>query len=290
MSAHREGPVQDQVGRGSDHLETYFTANRLNWDNRTEVHLASSFYDVEGWLADRRGPDRREASLLGDVSDLRLVHLQCHFGLDTLGWARAGANVVGLDFSPAAVDAARDIAGRAALADKAEFVCANVLDAVQALGGRVFDIVYVSLGALCWLPSVEGWAEQVGALLGPGGRLLLHDVHPMAFTFDDSGERSAYSYFEAPVPYVDDLDYTYTGTADHLQHRRNYQWNHSFGELFTALNERELRMSHFEEHDWAPFRQFPWMIEGPRGWTSPPDRPRLPLSYTLLATKPDLGQ
>jgi SAM-dependent methyltransferase len=112
------------------------------------------------------------------VSGLRLLHLQCHFGLDTLAWARAGARVTGLDFAPSAVAAARDIAQRAGLAERAEFVCADVYDAVGALGHAEFDIVYVSLGALCWLPSVERWAAQVGAMVAPGGRPLFLGRQP----------------------------------------------------------------------------------------------------------------
>ncbi len=129
--------------------------NLVSWDERASIHVGSRFYDVEGWLRDGRGPRRNEVEVLGDVSGLRLLHLQCHFGLDTLAWARAGATVTGLDFSPVAIDAARDIAQRAGLADRSTFVCASVYDAVDALQGDAFDIVYVSLGSLCWLPSVD---------------------------------------------------------------------------------------------------------------------------------------
>ena len=137
-------------------------ANRANWDDRAAVHLESRFYDVEGWLRDQRGPRPREIEALGDVTGLRLVHPQCHFGLDTLAWARAGAVVTGLDFSPVAIAAAAEIAERAGLSERATFVCASVDEAVSALSGATFDVVYVSLGALCWLPSVAVWAGMVG--------------------------------------------------------------------------------------------------------------------------------
>src|SRR5580658_3933368 len=110
----------------SDAADELMAANKANWDDRTSVHLASGFYDVEGWLRSGRGPREREVAALGDVAGLSLVHLQCHFGLDTLAWARAGATVTGLDFSPAAVDAARNLAERSGLASMARFVCANV--------------------------------------------------------------------------------------------------------------------------------------------------------------------
>ncbi|MEO8698222.1 MAG: methyltransferase domain-containing protein, partial [Acidimicrobiales bacterium] len=120
-------------------MDERVAANRANWDARTPVHLVSRSYDVDGWLAEQRGPLREEAVALGDVTGLRLVHLQCHIGIDTLAWARAGAHVVGLDFSPAAVAAAQDLAQRAGLTERATFVCADVNDAAVALQGQLFD-------------------------------------------------------------------------------------------------------------------------------------------------------
>ncbi len=181
-------------------MEERLEANRANWDERTDVHLGSRFYDVEGWLRSQRGPRPRDVEALGDVAGLTLLHPQCHFGLDTLAFARAGARVTGLDFSPAAIDAARDIAGRAGLADRATFVCADVFDAVDALGHQTFDVVYVSLGALCWLPSVDRWASQVAALVSPGGCFYLHDGHPLAWSLADDLE---HTYFEEVDPYVE---------------------------------------------------------------------------------------
>ena len=141
------------------------------------IHLASRFYDVEQWLADPPRATPRELEALGDPSGLELVHLQCHFGLDTLAWADAGARVTGLDFSPEAIRTAEDLAVRAGLADRSTFVCANVFDAAEVLGPETFDIVYVSLGALHWLPSVDRWADQV-ARPGPQRRPALPPRDP----------------------------------------------------------------------------------------------------------------
>ena len=177
-------------------VDPRIAANRRNWDDRVPIHVASAFYGVEGWLAEKRGPRAEEVRLLGDVSGLDLVHLQCHFGLDTLQWARAGAEVTGLDFSPAAIDAARALADRSGLSGRARFVCADVHDAVDVLGAGTFDVVYVSLGALCWLPSVSRWAEQAAGLLRPGGRLYLHEGHPVAWAMAAEEPRLEYTYFE----------------------------------------------------------------------------------------------
>ncbi len=216
------------------------------------------------------------------------MHLQCHFGLDTLAWARAGAQVTGLDFSPVAIDAARDIARRAGLADRAEFVCANAYDAIDALGPTRFDVVYVSLGALCWLPSVDRWAEQTAGLLAPGGRLFVHDVHPLAWALADESLTIEHTYFEQHEPYVDDVDGTYTDGDATFVHRRTYEWNHSIGETVTALIRHGLQLTRLVEHDWTVWPRFPWLVrEANNTWTTPDDMPRVPLTFSLLASRLD---
>jgi SAM-dependent methyltransferase len=261
-------------------------ANRRNWDERVAVHMASRFYDVDHWLAERPGPRARELDALGDPAGLDLVHLQCHFGLDTLAWADAGARVTGLDFSPEAVQAARDLSVRAGLDDRSTFVCANVYDAARVLAPQSFDIVYVSLGALVWIPSVGGWADQVASLARPGGRLYLHEIHPLAWSLSYESPTLAHTYFEEPDPYVDDSTETYTDADRPLVNTRTYEWNHGIGEVVMALISRGLRIDRLEEHDWTVDQQFPWLVEtSPHMWTTEPGMPRLPLSYTVVATR-----
>ena len=263
-------------------------ANRRNWDDRVPIHLGSEFYGVDRWIAEQRGPREEEARLLGDVTGLDLVHLQCHFGLDTLQWARAGAVVTGLDFSAPAIDAARDLATRSGLADRARFVCADVHEAVQVLGAASFDIVYVSLGALCWLPSADRWAEQVSGLLRPAGRLYLHEGHPAAWSMDDDEPRLRYTYFEDSEALHDEDANTYTDAAreETLANPGNYQWNHSLAETVTAVQRHGLRLTMLEEHDWSDWKAFPWLVDVGQGrWGPPPGSPRWPLSFTLMAAK-----
>jgi SAM-dependent methyltransferase len=265
-------------------VEPHFEANRANWDERVGVHARSAFYDVEGWLRDAPGPRQRELDALGDVTGMTLLHLQCHFGMDTLRWARAGALVTGVDFSPIAVETAIALAQRAGLSERARFVCANVYDAPEALEGENFDVVYVSLGALCWLPNVAGWSRVVAALLAPGGRLYVHDVHPFTFCFDDDGERLIYGYFEeADHPFVSDEASTYTDGAP-LSSTRTYEWNHALGEIIASLLARGLVLDALIEHDWTVYRAFPWLDEmTPGHFVCPSGRPQIPLTFTLLA-------
>jgi SAM-dependent methyltransferase len=269
-------------------MDERLRANRANWNDRTEIHLASEFYDVDAWLRDTRGPRPREIEALGDVTGLRLLHLQCHFGLDTLQWARAGATVTGLDFSPTAIDAAITIADRAGLSDRSTFVCSDVYDATTVLGHATFDVVYVSLGALCWLPSVDRWAAQVGALVAPGGRFYIHDVHPLAWALSDDSLEVEHTYFEEAEPFVDDSDATYTDAPRPVASVRSYEWNHSIGEIVTALVGAGLRVDWLTEHDWTVWPRFPWLVPNADGeWTTPPHMARMPLTFSLVATRPE---
>jgi len=269
-------------------VEDAQAANRKWWDSAVPVHLASAFYDVEGWLAEGRGPRKREVAVLGDVAGLDLVHLQCHFGKDTLSWARAGATVTGLDFSEPAIDAARDLARRAGLADRSDFVCAPVAEACSALGGRLFDVVYVSLGALCWLPRIDEWAGQVAALLHPGGRLFLHEVHPVSLALADDDLTVIYPYSEETAPFRDAEPGSYADLTaiGAMPGDEKFGWNHGIGEIIGALVGRGMRIDRLDEHDWTSFLRFPWLVEtAEEEFGTPEGHLRVPLSYTLVASK-----
>lgn len=281
-----EGARSQDDAEGARTQEAAFAQNRTSWDQRVPVHVASEFYDVEGWLREGRGPRPGDADALGDVSGLDLVHLQCHFGLDTLAWARVGARVTGLDFSEPAIEQARELARRAGLEDRATFVWANVYDAVEALGHETFDVVYVSLGALCWLPSVDRWAAVAAALTRPGGRLFLRDVHPLSDALSDDELVVEHTYYEEPEPYVDDSGFTYTDGTHSLSIARNYSWNHSLGQIVTAVIGHGFALEALEEHDWTSFARFPWLVRtGDHHYSLPPGRPRVPLSFSLLARR-----
>ncbi len=216
------------------------------------------------------------------------MHLRCHFGLETLEFARQGARVTGLDFSKAAINEARALATQAGLVDSSRFVVADVLDAAAALAPDTYDIAYVSLGSLCWLSSAQRWANQIAALLRPNGRLYLHDVHPWALALSDDGCRVERTYFEEAEPQEKDAEVTYTDGNGPLVHRRTYEWNHSIGEIVTALLDNGLQLVSLIEHDWTLWPQFDWLEQTePHRWSAPSGRPRIPLSFSLVAQRPE---
>ncbi|MFI6733111.1 class I SAM-dependent methyltransferase [Nonomuraea sp. NPDC050451] len=261
----------------------YLDVNRVNWDGRVPIHVASDFYDVEGFKAGRSPLRAFERDEVGDVAGRRLLHLQCHFGLDTLSWARLGAEVTGLDFSAPATEQARAIAAECGI--PAEFVTADVHDAVEALGGATYDIVYTGLGALVWLGDLTAWARTVAALLKPGGFLYVAEFHPFADTMDDeTGTTVTHDYFDRG-PHVWEYPHTYTG-SEILEHQTSVQFQHGLGEVVSAVAAAGLRVEFLREHDRTYFRRFGTLVAGQEGFRIPEGAPRIPLLYSLRASAP----
>jgi SAM-dependent methyltransferase len=257
--------------------------NRAMWDERVPIHVASAFYDVAGFKAGRVGLEAFEIEEVGDVTGLDLVHLQCHFGVDTLEWARRGARVAGLDFSEPAVLAARRLAAEMGL--DAEFVTADVYDAVASFGGRTFDVVYTGLGALNWLPDLRRWAAVVDELLRPGGLLYLSEFHPVADILGDEDLVVEYSYFRTdPIRY--DEPGTYTDPEAATEHNVTYEWMHPLSEVMSVLLDRGLVLEMFHEHDHTLFARWDFLERLPDGkYRLPEGMPVPPLMYSLRARK-----
>jgi SAM-dependent methyltransferase len=225
----------------------------------------------------------RDAPFLGDLSGLDVVHLQCHIGTDTLSLARLGGRVTGVDFSPAALEAAREIARAAGLDIR---YVESELYAVPNVLAAAFDLVYTGVGAINWLPDIRGWARVVAGLLRPGGRLYLRDAHPMLMAIDDEREDQklvvTLPYFEgtpnrweSPITYVGDLPVAEPVT---------YEWNHGLGEIVQAVLDAGLTITALREHDQLEWRAFRWMEPtGDGQWTLPAGRERLPMMFTLEA-------
>lgn len=264
--------------------EDWRELNRAWWDERTPLHVGSELYDVAGFRAGRDTVEPFESALLGDVTGLRLVHLQCHFGFDTMGWARNhGASTVGLDFSAPAVASATGLAGE--LGIDARFVCADVYDAVAALDGERFDVVYTGLGALNWLPDLSTWASVVVSLLKPGGRLLLSEFHPFSWVFDEvegQGLAVVDDYFSSDAQPWDEAG-SYADLTAQTVHNRTIEHQHTLAEILTVLLAAGLQIEAFEEHDHTLFPRFESLVKDGSVWRQPAGAPRIPLMFALVA-------
>ncbi|MEI7745935.1 MAG: class I SAM-dependent methyltransferase [Actinomycetota bacterium] len=265
--------------------EQWLRENLASWDARVAVHAKSDFYDLQGFLAGRSTLEPYEPALLGDVSGLDLVHLQCHFGLDSLSWARLGARVTGLDFSPAAIHKAREIAELAGL--DARFVEAEVYQAKEHLQAD-YDIVYTGLGAICWLPDLDSWAKVVADLLRPGGRLCLTEFHPFTNLLAGEDLKITESYFGDGNPWREDWSDSYADPSANFAPSPVSEWPHPIAEVITALLGAGLEMQSFAEYDSICCKFWPFLIpadEAFHRFTMPEGSPRLPLEYSLVARK-----
>lgn len=270
----------------------YVAVNRANWDERVPAHVASPDYAVERFLKDPSflsGVVSFDVPLLGDVRGQEALHLQCHIGTDTLSLARLGAHMSGLDFSEPALAQARELAQ--ATGAEIDYVCAEVYDAPQALGEGRFELLYTGIGALCWMPDIDRWAEVVSRLLAPGGRLFIREGHPMLWAIDETRPDGLLvvdlPYFERAEALVWTAEGTYVQTEENFEHNITHVWNHGLAETMDALQRHGMRITAFAEHDSAPWDALPGRMERlgsgeyrlrERCW-------RLPLTYTLQAIK-----
>ncbi|MGI5481589.1 class I SAM-dependent methyltransferase [Streptomyces lavendofoliae] len=263
--------------------------NRSRWDERVPIHAASDFYGLDAFRAGKDVLRDFEVAEVGDVTGRSLLHLQCHIGLDTLSWARRGASrVVGLDFSEPAVDVARSLAGDLGLTpERAAFVAADVYDAAEAVPDTAYDIVYTGCGALNWLPDLTRWAETAASLVAPGGFLYLAEFHPLTDVLDDeTGSRVVHDYFAADA-WLDETPGTYADFEAPTVHNRSVEWQHPVGAVVSALAATGLRVEFLHEHDASLFARFATLIRHEDGYYRfPPQRARVPLMYSLKATRP----
>ena len=270
-------------------MDEYFETNRRRWDEVVGIHTKSTTGAYR--LAEFRAGAHRlapiESAEIGDVGDKRLLHLQCHFGLDTLRLARRGATVTGLDFSPKAIAAARALSAETGV--PGTFVECNLYDAPGAIDAQ-FEIVYVTWGAVNWLPDIRRWGEIVAGFLKPGGYLYLLEGHPATTSLEQAEDGRlvpTYPYFQGAEPIAFDEETTYTGDTDTLKNARAYEWRHPIGEVVTALIDAGLTLDFLHEHDRLAWKLFPCMVEVDDGrmYRLPPEVPSMPLAFSLKTTK-----
>ncbi|MET1051901.1 MAG: class I SAM-dependent methyltransferase [Mycetocola sp.] len=283
------------------HSGEWLDDNRARWDERVPVHVNSEFYDQSDLRAGAgtlTPVDEVELALLFpgddgrfDLTGMRVLHLQCHFGADSLRLAQRGATVVGVDFSMPAVREARRLAAETGLADRARFVCANIYDARHTLPEpESFDLVFTTWGTIGWLPDVADWARIVEWFLKPGGTLYFTDGHPAAQVFDaapDGAELPVFTYpyrNEEPDIFDDGTDYADESAV--LENTRTWEWMHPLSTTFGALRDAGLAVDRLAEHDELPWRMFPGLIDRGEGMFGWPAEVWLPLAVTVVATKP----
>ena len=262
--------------------------NRENWDERAAIHARDTTGD---YMLDRfrRGEDALyaiEAAELGDITDKRVLHLQCHIGRDTLCLVRRGALATGLDFSSVALDVARQLAEETGL--KAQFVQGTVEEAPRLTPGP-FDLVFTTWGTICWLTDMRSWANAIACVLAPGGELYFADAHPSFKVLDAhaDGLMPAYDFqtpADRPLAFVDAT--TYTGDPTVMTHQSTRQWIHSLSTILGSLIDAGLTITMFREHEALPWRGLECLMPAAdRLWRLPPGLPRLPLSFSLRAKK-----
>ena len=260
-------------------MDIEIATNKELWNSRVAGHMASKFYDMEGFRQGNTSLKALDLELMGSVDGLSLLHLQCHFGQDTLSWARMGASVTGVDLSDTAVDAARDLASELGL--PARFHQSNVL---QYEPDQTYDRVYTSYGVLGWLDDLRPWAALIGKSLSPGGRFVLVEFHPVLMMNEFSSGQVSYEYFHHGT--FETVKGSYADTDD-TSERGEYFWSHSLADVITPLLSEGLRLVEFRETDWSPYGCFENTEEvEPGRWVYTKAKARLPHVFALVMEKP----
>ncbi len=262
-------------------LKAMFEANRQGWNTRTAVHKESEFYDVPSFKAGKTTLNKAELEALGDVSGKTLLHVQCHFGLDTLSWAREGALVTGVDLSDLAIETANEL--KSELNIEATFLCANVYDLPEVLHEQ-YDIVFTSYGVIGWLPDMNRWAQVINHCLKPGGTFYMIEFHPVVWMLDENLEHIKYHYHNAET-----ISETSTGTyADPTAaiEYSEHSWNHSLSEVLNALINNGITVQQLNEYPYSYYNCFKNIDQGEDGyWRAKGLGDKLPMMYSVMGVK-----
>jgi SAM-dependent methyltransferase len=258
----------------------FFEINKQSWNNRTDAHLKSEFYDVQGFLNGNTSLKSIELNLLGNIEGKSILHLQCHFGQDSIALAQLGANVVGIDLSNKSIDAAIDLNKK--VGTNVHFICCNIYDLPNYLNQK-FDIVYTSYGTIGWLPNLDKWAEIIAHFLKPKGKFVFVEFHPVVWMFDDNFENVAYNYFN-----TGEIIETETGTYADKNAAITQQyvmWNHGFGEVVNSLIKHNLVIDSLDEFDYSPYNCFSNTEEVTKGkYRIKHLNNNIPMVYSITAT------
>jgi SAM-dependent methyltransferase len=260
----------------------YFEQNKVLWDTRTPVHIESEFYNVADFLSGNSSLTCVEDEFLMSVENKKVLHLQCHFGLDTLSLMRLGGECVGIDFSELSIEKAREL--NTQIGGNAIFYHANVYDTLDLNLGK-FDIVYTTYGAIGWLPDLDRWAQVIAGSLKPGGQLYFAEFHPVLLMFDTASNAIKYSYLEKAEPDEDIEENTYAD-ANEIISVKSYWWAHSLSEIMNALTNAGIKISLFKELDYSPYNCYPNMRDLGNGkYRFGDDAFGIPQMYVIIGEK-----
>lgn len=259
----------------------YIDINREAWNKKTVHHVQSDFYNVPAFLDGANTLNAIELKLLDDIKDKSILHLQCHFGQDTISLARLGGQVTGVDLSDVAIEKAKEFAKHTKA--NCEFIECNIYDLPKHLN-KTFDIVFTSYGTIGWLPDLNEWAKIIHRYLKPHGRLIFVDFHPVVWMFDDDFTKVGYNYFNTG-PIIETLSGTYADRAAPIT-QKTVGWNHGTGEVLTALLKNNLQLLSFEEFDYSPYNCFKHMIEvEPQKFRIKHLQNNIPMVFAIVAVK-----
>lgn len=237
-------------------MENYKEINREQWNQRVEPHIESEFYDVAGFINGQSSLKNTEIALLGDIKGKRILHLQCHFGQDSISMARMGASVVGADLSDKAIEKARELAQLTQT--DATFVCCDLFDLPQHLEGE-FDIVFTSYGTVGWLPDLDRWATVIQHFLKAGGKFVFVEFHPVVWMFDDDFQKVGYRYFKSD-PIVETASGTYADREAAIR-TTSVSWNHGMSEVIGSLLRHGIQLQDLQEYDFSNYDCFNHTVE-----------------------------
>ncbi|MEO6189099.1 MAG: class I SAM-dependent methyltransferase [Saprospiraceae bacterium] len=234
-----------------DILKDYKKINKESWNNKVDYHMESEFYDVESFKKGKNSLNEIELNLLGSLEGKSVLHLQCHFGMDSISLARLGAIVTAVDFSDKAIDTAKQLADEQNV--NLELICCDVLELDQHLDKK-FDIVFTSYGTVGWLADLNQWARIVEHFLKPNGDFVFVEFHPVVWMFSDEFNSVAYSYFKGE-PIIEKVQGTYADREADSEFV-SVNWNHGLAEVVTALLSTGLEIKNFNEYNYSPYNCF----------------------------------
>ncbi|MEJ5052689.1 class I SAM-dependent methyltransferase [Sphingobacterium sp. MYb382] len=266
-----------------DSASNYIEINKHSWNNRTDTHLKSDFYNMEGFLKGETSLNPIELELLGDIRGKSILHLQCHFGQDSISLNRLGASVTAVDLSDKAIDSARRIAEETQ-AD-VQFICCDLYDLENHLDQQ-FDIVFTSYGTITWLPDLDKWGKLISKFLKPHGKFVFVEFHPVVWMFDDNFDKIGYNYFNV-APIIETENGTYAD-KDATISQSYVTWNHSMSEVISSLLNNNLSLAKIQEFDYSPYPTFSHLVEvEPKKYRIKHLDNKIPMVYAIVAEKRD---